>query len=147
MAVHKAEAKWTGTLQEGVGNVKFASGSFDGQFNFTSRFGDGEDAKTSPEEMIAAANAACFSMQLNNELTKADFPPEYIQTTATARVGKDAEGRIAITQIDFVVDAVVPNVDEAMFMELAEAAKDGCIISRALAGVVEFTMEVSLKTS
>jgi len=132
MATRQATAEWQGTLMEGSGRVRSAAGTFDGAYDFRSRFEDG--AGTNPEELIGAAHAGCFSMALSGILTKAGHPPQSIQTTAKVHLEKQGEG-FAITRIDLDTDAVVPGLDDAAFQGHADAAKNGCPVSKALAGV------------
>jgi osmotically inducible protein OsmC len=132
MAARQATAEWQGTLMEGSGRVRSAAGTFDGAYDFRSRFEDG--AGTNPEELIGAAHAGCFSMALSGILTKAGHPPQSIRTTAKVHLDKQGEG-FAITRIDLDTDAVVPGLDDAAFQGHADAAKKGCPVSKALAGV------------
>jgi lipoyl-dependent peroxiredoxin len=132
MAARQATAEWQGTLMEGSGRVRSAAGTFDGAYDFRSRFEDG--AGTNPEELIGAAHAGCFSMALSGILTKAGHPPQSIQTTAKVHLEKQGEG-FAITRIDLDTDAVVPGLDDTAFQGHADAAKNGCPVSKALAGV------------
>jgi len=131
MPVRKAEAQWNGTLLEGNGRMKMATGAYDGPFSFKSRMENGEG--TNPEELIAAAHAGCFSMAFSAGLGKAGFTPKRIHTTASVHFDK-VDGGFAITGIDLDTEAEVPGIDEAEFQELAEAAKQGCPVSKALAG-------------
>ena len=132
MAARQATAEWHGNLMEGTGHMRFGSGAFDGAYDFRSRFGDG--AGTNPEELIGAAHAGCFSMALSGILTKAGHPPQSVQTTAKVHLEKQGEG-FAITRIELDTDAVVPGLDDAAFQGHADAAKKGCPVSKALAGV------------
>lgn len=139
----KARAEWTG------GDLKTGSGSFtagdslSGEFSFTSRFEDGPGAN--PEQLIGAAHASCFAMQVNNELYQAGFTPESITTDATVTV-RFVDGAPTITTIALSAVGVVPGLDEAKWDEVTAAAKEGCIISRALAGVGEITLETKLES-
>ncbi|HZU19111.1 MAG TPA: OsmC family peroxiredoxin [Candidatus Dormibacteraeota bacterium] len=132
MAVESAaEATWNGDLTGGRGSVRAASGALD-ELALTWRArAESRASGTSPEELIAAAHAACFSMALAHGLGQAGTPPERIQ--ARARVGFQA-GQ-GITGIALSVTGKVPGLDRARFREAAEAAKAGCPVSRALAGV------------
>jgi osmotically inducible protein OsmC len=140
MVVRKAEAVWDGTFQEGSGRMKLGSGAYEGQYSYKSRFEDGTG--TNPEELIGAAHAGCYSMAFGNELGKAGFPPRRIETSAEVHFGK-VEGRSTITRIHLDTRAEVPNIDAATFQKIAEAAKAGCPVSRALAGV-EITLNAQL---
>jgi lipoyl-dependent peroxiredoxin len=132
MPTRKAEAIWEGNLKEGRGTMKFGSGAFEGNYSAASRFADG--AGTNPEELIGAAHAGCFSMALALLLDKAGAIPERIQTNAKVKIEKAGEG-FKITTIDLETEARVQGIDEKQFLEQAEAAKKGCPVSQALAGV------------
>jgi len=131
MTTRSSEAEWKGTLKEGQGTVKLGSGSFEGQYSFPSRFEDGKG--TNPEELIAAAHAGCFSMALSAGLSKDGITPKRVHTVAKVTLDKVGEG-FAITTIELETEAEVPGLDNAKFLEYAEAAKKGCPVSKALAG-------------
>jgi len=131
MPVRKAEAQWNGTLLEGNGHMKMATGSYDGPFTFKSRMEDGTG--TNPEELIAAAHAGCFSMAFSAGLGKAGFSPKRVHTTASVHFDK-VEAGFAITSIDLETEAEIPGIDETKFQEMAQGAKAGCPVSKALAG-------------
>jgi lipoyl-dependent peroxiredoxin len=131
MATRKAQAEWNGTLQEGNGKMAFGSGAFEGPYSFASRFEEGKG--TNPEELIAAAHAGCFSMAFAAGLGKNGFNPQQVKTTATVQLLKGAEG-FSITTIELNTEARVPGIDNAKFQEIAEGAKKGCPVSKALAG-------------
>jgi lipoyl-dependent peroxiredoxin len=141
MTTRTSSARWQGDLKGGNGSLALGSGAFEGQYNFTSRFEEG--VGTNPEELIAAALAACYSMALSNALASAGFTPEFVETNASARLGK-VDGNVAITRIDLVTTGNVPNIDEAEFLKHAEATRTGCIIARALGGVGEITLDATL---
>jgi osmotically inducible protein OsmC len=133
-------AEWKGDLPSGAGT--FAAGdSISGGYTFKSRFEDGPGSN--PEQLIAAAHAACFSMALSSRLAQAGNPPESVQTDATVTL-RPVDGTPTITKIALVTVGRVPGLDEAAFVEHAQAAKVGCPVSRALAGVPEITLEASL---
>ena len=138
MAVRNAEAEWKGTLKEGARTMKLASGSYEGPFTYASRFEEGPG--TNPEELIGAAHAGCFSMFLSALLTNAGFKPTRIHTTAKVHLGAGP----AITLIELNTEAAVPGLDDAAFQEKAAAAKAGCPISKALAGVGEIKLTANL---
>jgi osmotically inducible protein OsmC len=140
MPTRTSSAKWQGSLKEGAGTVALGSGVFQGPYSFTSRFEAGSD--TNPEELIAAAHAACFSMALSNSLAQAGHVPTSVDTTASVHLGKTDEG-FGITRIDLVTNGDVPGIDAAEFQKMAEATKTGCIVSRAL-GAVDMTLEATL---
>lgn len=138
MATRQATAVWEGTLKEGNGSLQY--GKYNQPFNFISRFeGSGE---TNPEELLGAAHAGCFTMALNAALHREGFTPGKVQTTATVHLTKGEAG-FSISQIDLNCEAQVPDIDPAKFQELAEATKDGCIVSRALSAV-PMTLEAKL---
>lgn len=138
MPIRKSEAVWRGTLKEGSGTMKLASGLYEGPYTFSSRFE--EAAGTNPEELIGAAHAGCFSMFLAALLTEKGYAPERIQTTASVHLGAGP----LIKKIVLESEAAVPGVGEAEFQELAEAAKAGCPVSKALAAVPEVTLNARL---
>src|SRR5205814_7818873 len=131
MAKRTANAVWEGTLREGKGTIKLGSGAFEGQYSFASRFEEGTG--TNPEELIGAAHAGCFSMALSAQLTKAGFPPKRVHTNAGVHFDKVGDG-FSITSIDLTTEAEVPGIENTKFQELADGAKKGCPVSRALAG-------------
>ncbi len=132
MPVRKSTGTWRGSLKEGDGSIRLGSGAFEGPYSFASRFEEGTG--TNPDELVAAAHAGCFSMQLAASLTEAGFVPAEVQTEANVHLGRD-DGKAAITKIVLVCRAQVPAVEPEVFAEHAEAAKNGCIISRALSAV------------
>ncbi len=143
MPTRTANAEWNGSLREGDGRMRMASGSYEGPFTFQSRFKEGEG--TNPEELIAAAHAGCFSMQLSGLLGARDVTPESVQTEARVHVEK-VEGGFGITKIDLVSRVRAPGLDDATFQEVANAAKDTCPVSVALASVPEITVDAQLES-
>ncbi len=138
MPLRKAEAVWEGSLKEGKGTMKF--GSFEGTYSFASRFADGSG--TNPEELIGAAHAGCFSMALSLLLEQAGYTTERIETHARVHIDK-INGGFGITRIELETEASVPGIDEKKFLEQAEVAKNGCPVSRALAGT-DITLKAKL---
>ena len=136
----KGSAEWKGDLPTGAGTFT-AGDTIAGGYTYKSRFEDGPGSN--PEQLIAAAHAACFSMALSNILAKAGHPPESIRTNATVTL-RPVDGAPTITKIELVTVGQVPGIDEAAFLEHASAAKAGCPVSRALAAVPEITLEASL---
>ena len=136
----KASAEWKGDLPSGSGTFN-AGDSISGGYTFKSRFEDGPGSN--PEQLIAAAHAACFSMALSNMLAKAGSPPDSVRTDATVTL-RPIDGVPTIATIALVTVGRVPGIDEAAFIEHANAAKAGCPVSRALAAVPEITLEASL---
>jgi osmotically inducible protein OsmC len=138
MAVSTSEATWKGTLREGSGVMKVGAGHYEGPYTWESRFAEGEG--TNPEELIGAAHAGCFSMFLSALLTKAEFPPNSIHTTATVHLGDGP----TLTKIELVTEADVPGISGDKFAELAAQAKANCPVSKALAAVNEITLDAKL---
>jgi osmotically inducible protein OsmC len=142
MPTSKAEAVWEGVLKTGRGHFKAGSGAFEGDYTFATRF---EGARgTNPEELIAAAHAACLSMALSLELEKRRTPATRIRTTAACTVEKVGEG-FKITRMKLEVRGKVSGVDQAAFSNAAEAAKNGCPVSNALQGNVQFELDAKLE--
>lgn len=140
MPVRKASAVWEGDIRGGNGRVSLGSGAFEGRYSFGSRFE--EAAGTNPEELIGAAHAGCFSMALSGGLGRAGHAPKRIATTAKVHVEKVGEG-FSITRIELDCEAEVPGLDDATFQDLANKAKEGCPVSRALAGT-QITLNAKL---
>jgi osmotically inducible protein OsmC len=138
MAVNStANAEWNGPLKEGSGKVQF--GTFKGEFTRASRFETG--GGTNPEQLIAAAHASCFSMQLSGLLTADGHPPTKLETKATVTV----EAGVGITTIVLETVGEVPGIDAAAFTATATKAKEVCPVSRALAGVKDVSVKATLK--
>lgn len=131
MATRTARAQWEGTLQEGKGTMALGGGAWQGPYSFSSRFEEG--AGTNPEELIGAAHAGCFSMAFAGALGRNGFTPKRVSTTATVQLLKGDAG-FSITSIELDTEAEVPGIDEAKFQEIADGAKKGCPVSKALAG-------------
>jgi osmotically inducible protein OsmC len=138
MPIRNGSAVWEGDLLTGKGQMKFGSGAFEGNYSFSSRFEDG--VGTNPEELIAAAHAGCFSMELANRLAQAGFEPKHIETNAKVNIAKVAKGYKIIT-IDLITQAEVPGIKESKFLELANEAKKNCPVSQLVTGA-----EVRLQT-
>lgn len=141
MKVRSAQAEWNGDLRSGKGTLSTESGAVDTKYSFTSRFEDGPE--TNPEELIGAAHAGCFSMALSNILAQAGHPPKSVSTTARVTL-EMLEGGPTITRIDLRTRGDVPGLDADGFLEHAEAAKQGCPVSRALKAV-EITLDAALE--
>lgn len=138
MPVRKSTAEWRGTLKEGAGTMKLASGRYEGPYTYSSRFE--EASGTNPEELIGAAFAGCYSMALAASLASKGFPAERINTSAAVRM---AAGPL-IDRIELETEVIAPGVDEATFQELAIATKDNCPVGKALAAVPEITLAARL---
>lgn len=143
MAKRNGSAKWHGGLQTGSGTVKVGDAVFEGPYSANSRFGEGDSPQTNPEQLIAAAHAACFSMALSNILATAGHNPNSVHTEArvTLRLVDNAP---TITGINLATTGVVPGLDQAQFQKYAEEAKAGCPVSRALAAVPAITVTAEL---
>jgi lipoyl-dependent peroxiredoxin len=140
MPTRSASAQWKGGLKGGSGTFKGQTG-LSGSYSFGSRF---ENASGSnPEELLAAAEAACYSMALSLGLEQNGTPPTSVDTTAQCTIEK-VEAGFKITKMRLQVRAVVPNIDPRKFQELAQATKDGCPVSQALKGNMQFELEAVL---
>lgn len=125
-------AVWNGSLTDGSGRLSTESGVLAGTaYSFGTRFGD--TPGTNPEELLAAAHAACFSMALANEMTKAGQAPESVETTAKVTLSKTAGG-FEISTIHLVSAVAAPGFDAEQFRALADGTKAACPVSKALAG-------------
>jgi lipoyl-dependent peroxiredoxin len=142
MTERTAQVTWHGSLLEGSGAIdSTTSGAFGGLgVTWKARSEDEHGGLTSPEELIAAAHAACFSMALSAGLARQETPAEELHTSATVTF-QPGEG---ITGIALSVEGTVPGIDGVAFLEAAEAAKENCPVSKALAAVPEITLEAQL---
>ena len=137
----RATAQWEGKLKDGKGSFKAASGAFSGPYTFATRF---EGAKgTTPEELIAAAHAACFSMALSAGLERAGTPATRIETSAAATLDM-VGGAPKITTIALSVRGKVAGLDQARFQKAADDAKANCPVSKLFAGNADVTLEAKL---
>ena len=141
MPTSRASAVWEGKLKDGKGTFKAASGAFTGPYTFATRF-EGKPG-TNPEELIAAAHAACFSMALSAGLEKAGKPATRVQAEAACTMDM-VNGTPTITRMDLTVRGKVPGLDQAGFQKAAEEAKSGCPVSRALKGIPQITLDAKL---
>ena len=141
MPVSKGTAEWRGDIPSGTGTFK-AGDSLSGGYTYKSRFEDGPGGN--PEQLIAAAHASCFSMALASGLGKAGYSPASIRTDAEVTL-RPVDGAPTIVSIALTVRGTVPNLSAEEFQEQAEAAKAGCPVSRALAGVPEITLDAALE--
>ena len=131
MPTRHAEATWNGDLKNGTGTMSMESGSYEGSYSFASRFKDGDG--TNPDELLGAAHAGCFSMALSLELSEAGYDPQSINSRAEVTFEVTDNGP-AITGIKLITKADVPDIDNDTFQQFAEGAKEGCPVSKALAG-------------
>jgi osmotically inducible protein OsmC len=139
----RADVTWTGSLMEGSGTITSTTSGAIGEqpVSWPARAEDATGGRTSPEELIAAAHASCYSMALSAALSKAGTPPDELRTSATVTF-QPGEG---ITRIALTVEGSVPGIDAAAFEAAAEDAKANCPVSKALASVPEITLEASLR--
>lgn len=141
MPTRTAEATWKGGLRGGSGSFNGESGAIKGSYSFGSRF---ENAGgTNPEELLAAAEAACYSMALSGALEAAGMEPKSVNTTARCTVEK-VDGGFRITTMKLSVVADVPGADSAAFKDVAEKTREGCPVSKALLGNVTLEVEARL---
>jgi lipoyl-dependent peroxiredoxin len=139
MPTRSANAEWKGGMK-GQGSFRGQTG-LGGQYNFSSRFENG--AGSNPEELLAAAEAACFSMALAFALEKDGHPATSVQTKADCTIEKQGEG-FKITRMMINVQAAVPGIDPAKFQSIAQATKEGCPVSTALKGNVQLDLDAKL---
>jgi osmotically inducible protein OsmC len=126
MAVRSGTAEWHGDLQTGTGTVVVGDAVFRGAYSFESRFEEGEG--TNPEELIAAAHAACFSMALSNILATAGHPPAAVRTEARVSL-ENVDGAPTLARIELDTVGTVPGIDQAAFEQFADQAKRDCPVS------------------
>ena len=140
-AKRSASAVWKGGLKDGTGTISAPSGALSNvPYTFKMRFEDAQG--TNPEELIAAAHAACFSMALSHGLAQAGTPPEQLRTSATSTFVPGT----GITAMRLEVSGRVPGLDEEGFRAAAEGAKENCPVSQALKGNVEITLDAHLES-
>ena len=137
----KGTAEWQGDLKGGTGTFT-AGDSISGGYTFKSRFEDGPGSN--PEQLIAAAHAACFSMALSGALARSGTPPDHVHVSATVTFDK-VDDAWTVTRSELDVVGTVPGLDEAAFEAAADNAKTNCPISRALAGNVELSVTATLE--
>jgi len=139
MPTRNATAVWNGTLKDGGGQMRLGSGVYEASYSFPSRFEDGTGA--TPEELVAAAHAGCFSMALSHALSEAGHPADSVETEAKVHLEKSDDG-FSIPAIHLTLEARVPGADDARLQELAAGAKDNCPVSKLLDA--EITLEARL---
>jgi osmotically inducible protein OsmC len=132
MPIRKAKSLWKGKLKDGNGSYELDSGTCKGNVTFPSRFEQGQGSN--PEELIGAAHSMCFSMAFSLMLEKAGYEPVSINTTAEVNIDKEGEG-FAIKNIKLNTIADIKGISEGDFQKIANQAKDGCPVSKALTGV------------
>jgi osmotically inducible protein OsmC len=141
MATRNGSAEWRGELADGSGELTVGEGAWRGEYSFASRFEEGEG--TNPEELLAAAHAACFSMALAGILGEHGHQPRSVRSTARVHL-RNVGGQPTIQRIELDTEADVGDIDEDHFREHADEAKAGCPVSRALAGVEEIELTARL---
>ena len=143
MSEKTASVHWEGAGKEGQGQISTETGALKRHpYGFGSRFGD-DRSGTNPEEILAAAHAACFSMAFSFSAADTGFKVESLDTKASVRLVKQGDGFL-IDRIALTLDARVPGLDEATFQKLADGAKVHCPLSKALAAVREITLRATL---
>ncbi|EWS52423.1 MULTISPECIES: OsmC family protein [unclassified Methylibium] len=144
MIEKNASVHWEGRGKEGQGQVSTETGALQAYpYGFGSRFED-DRRGSSPEELLGAAHAACFTMAFSFACDKAGFATTAVDTRAAVRLAKQGEGFV-IDRIALQLDAAVPGIDEAMFQQLAQSAKENCPLSKALASVPSITLVATLR--
>ena len=144
MTEKQASVHWEGQGKKGQGQVTTETGALKAHpYGFGSRFGD-DRTGTNPEELLGAAHAACFTMAFSFACDKAGYATKMVDTTAKVRLSPDGDGFV-IDQIALTLNAVVPGLDEDKFRQLAEGAKKGCPLSKALASVSNITLMATLQ--
>jgi lipoyl-dependent peroxiredoxin len=145
MPTRTARTAWTGTVQEGKGLVELTSsklGTY--EVSFPRRVADEAGGYTSPEELIAAAHSACYSMALAGAIGRAGGTPQALDVQADVTLGPDPAGGFRLTGIKLTVRGEVEGLDDAQFAKLAADAKAGCPVSKALTGV-DITLDAALE--
>lgn len=145
MPERTAKAQWEGSIRDGGGSVALGSGAFQGPYSFKSRFGSEASSATNPEELIGAAHAGCFTMALSLILTEGGTPPEQLDTDAKVSIVQEGEG-FTIDRIALTTRGRVPDLDDDGFQKAAQAAKENCPVSKALASVPEITLDATLES-
>ena len=141
MPTRNGSAEWRGDLQGGSGQLTVGDGVFEGAYSFKSRFEEGEG--TNPEELIAAAHAACFAMALSNILAGDGHMPDSVRASARVQL-RNVDRAPTLAQIDLEAVGSVPGLGEDEFRRYADQAKEECPVSRALAGVPEVQLDARL---
>jgi osmotically inducible protein OsmC len=145
MPTRVARTAWNGTLEEGSGQVELTSSKLATyEVSFPKRAADEAGGYTSPEELIAAAHSSCYAMQLSAIIAQAGGTPQSLDVTAKVTLGPDKAGGFRLTGIELIVRGEVDGLDAAGFASAAQAAKDGCPVSKALTGV-EISLDAALE--
>jgi lipoyl-dependent peroxiredoxin len=141
MTARNGSAEWRGNIESGSGTVTVGNGFFEGAYSYGSRFG--EEAGTNPEQLVAAAQAACFAMALASTLSAAGHVPESVRTNARVQL-RNVDGLPTLVRLDLETEGHVPGVDQPQFQRYADEAKATCPIARALAGIPEIAVTAKL---
>jgi osmotically inducible protein OsmC len=141
MTARNGSAEWHGSIEGGAGTVSVGDGVFEGAYSYESRFAEGEG--TNPEQLIAAAHAACFTMALSSVLGAAGHVPESLRTNARVQL-RNIDGAPTLARIDLETEGHVPGIDDRGFQQHAQEAKANCPVSRALAGIPEIVLSAKL---
>jgi len=137
-----AQAIWNGDSRSGNGRISSGSGVLkDVPYTYATRFGD--TPGTNPEELIAAAHAACFSMAFASGLRRGGYQPQRIETHATCTISPQERGGFRITRMHLETHGQVPGIDQAAFLRIGQEARDGCPVSNALRGGMEIELEAT----
>jgi osmotically inducible protein OsmC len=142
MSIHKSSAIWKGNLVAGNGTMNVGQGAWEGGFSAASRFEGGTGS--SPEELIAAAHAGCFSMAFSHALAESGFEPIQVETSAEATLEKTSEG-FKITRMHLTTKGKVAGITEEDFLKIANDAKENCPVSKALKGGMDISLDASLE--
>jgi osmotically inducible protein OsmC len=141
--LRRASAVWTGDLMNGQGTISSASKALSDQpYSFGTRFED--EPGTNPEELIAAAHAACFSMAFANTLKKNGYQPQMVSTNSTCTIAPKESGGWKITNMHLQVRGQVPEIDQRTFQQIAREADKGCPVSNLLRECLQIDLEVEL---
>src|SRR4051795_6516253 len=141
----EANVEWAGNVARGSGTISAATGAFEGlPYSLATRV-EKPDGKTSPEELLAAAHAACFAMSLAGELSGAGSPPEHLDVQATVTLDQVEDGSHRIVASELLARARVEDMDQATLAKLAETAHDGCTFSKLIEASAEVTVTATLE--
>ena len=141
MTARNGSAEWKGDVKNGSGTITVGNGLFTGPFSYDSRFG--EQSGTNPEQLIAAAQAGCFTMALASILATAGHAPERLRTSARVQL-RMVDGKPTLTRLDIETEGHVSGVNDQQFKSYAEEARVGCPVARALSGIPEIVVTATL---
>ena len=146
MPTRTARTGWTGTLEQGVGKVELTSSKLATfEVSFPRRAAEDAGGFTSPEELIAAAHSSCYAMQLSALVAQAGGTPQALDVQADVSLGPDPAGGFRLTGIKLTVRGEVDGLNAEQFAQAAQAAKEGCPVSKALTGT-EITLDAALES-